>query len=594
MKDRPFILITFLTIILTLMSGHQRAYAQDALTSVKVNVQNISISSDRKTISYDVYLQDVDNTSVVAVPAFLFRLAVPKADVGSNEKTVTVTNTTPELGATGVKMTSSASGSDWIMKFTNSEFVQTYSTALVISETFPGTRIGTFNISNTDGTTFPNPLYFHATFPGTAPTVKNTVSIFQPNSTTLASNSTVAVPSSTVAGTGTFSLISSALQLTISDPTITLSKPYDGNKTASVTPGTLSGVLSTDVDNVTVSATATFDNANVGTGKTITISYSISGSAAANYLAPVSSTVSTGIITKKSLTISNPTLTLSKPYDGTTTAAVTAVGTLTGVVSGEAVAVTATGAYSNANAGAGKTITVTYALTGANAGNYQEPGIYSVNTGVIEKFFTVKAYLEALWNSTSLNLNKCKEWDESQLDNVDKYPGDIADTVIVELHGSTYSTIAYSFNSLYLHQDGTITSNGSSSIKLPASISGSYYVTVKSRNHLETSSSVLVSFDTNSINYDFTDDVSKAYESSLSFTPTKLVDGKWMLNAGDVLYETSYPEINMVDMYEIFNHRSSMTRIYGYSALDLNGDGFVDETDIYTLFPNRNKYLSKE
>lgn len=90
----------------------------------------------------------------------------------------------------------------------------------------------------------------------------------------------------------------SVIQLTISDPTLTLSKPYDGNTTAAVTAGTLSGVVSPDA--VTVSAVATYDTASVGTGKTITVVYTLGGAEAANYTKPVDYTVSTGVITSTS------------------------------------------------------------------------------------------------------------------------------------------------------------------------------------------------------------------------------------------------------------------------------------------------------
>jgi Tfp pilus assembly protein PilE len=82
------------------------------------------------------------------------------------------------------------------------------------------------------------------------------------------------------------------------------------------------------------------------------------------------------------LAITAPALTLSKPYDGTTTAAVTA-GTLIGVVSPDVVTVTAVATYDTAAAGAGKTITVVYSLAGADAAKYVKPVDYTVSTGEI-------------------------------------------------------------------------------------------------------------------------------------------------------------------------------------------------------------------
>ena len=88
------------------------------------------------------------------------------------------------------------------------------------------------------------------------------------------------------------------VQLTIATPTLTTSKNYDANTSATVTAGALSGVVSPDV--VTVSAVATYDNTNAGTNKTITVVYTLAGADAANYIKPVNYTVATGAITSSS------------------------------------------------------------------------------------------------------------------------------------------------------------------------------------------------------------------------------------------------------------------------------------------------------
>jgi uncharacterized protein (TIGR02145 family) len=169
-------------------------------------------------------------------------------------------------------------------------------------------------------------------------------------------------------------------QLIISSPTITTTKIYNGNDTAVVTPGTLSGIVSSD--DVTIDATtATYDTKHVGTNKTITVSYTITGAKASNYIEPIDSSVSNGVITSIQLTISNPTLTTSKEYDRTTYAVVTP-GSLTGVVDG-GVTVSATATYDSPNIGTNKTITVVYTLAGANSEDYIKPIDYVVYSGVI-------------------------------------------------------------------------------------------------------------------------------------------------------------------------------------------------------------------
>jgi len=175
-----------------------------------------------------------------------------------------------------------------------------------------------------------------------------------------------------------------AKTLTASDPVLTTNKVYDGNTSAAVTPGTLSGVEPVDVANVTLIATAAYVNASVGTGKTITVTYALTGSAAVNYTAPLAFIVNTGVITGKIVTASNPTITTSKIYDTATSAAVTP-GSLSGVDPGDVgnVILTATAVYDNATVGTGKTITVTYGLTGSAASIYAVPSNFTVTTGVI-------------------------------------------------------------------------------------------------------------------------------------------------------------------------------------------------------------------
>jgi len=169
--------------------------------------------------------------------------------------------------------------------------------------------------------------------------------------------------------------------LTITGTDITTSKEYDGNHVAAIiTTGTLSGVV--PGDNVTVSVSATYDNKDFGTGKTITGVYTLGGAGAGNYDAPANYVVITGEITRIQLTVSAPTITKTKGFDGTVNAAVLP-GALSGVVGSEDVVVSATATYDNINVGTGKTITVVYTLTGNDIGNYIKPIDESANDGVI-------------------------------------------------------------------------------------------------------------------------------------------------------------------------------------------------------------------
>jgi hypothetical protein len=78
-----------------------------------------------------------------------------------------------------------------------------------------------------------------------------------------------------------------AKQLTISEPVIVSNKMFDGTTTASITNiGNLLGVEMLDETNVNVSAEATYNSASIGSDKVITVRYTLTGTAASNYLAP--------------------------------------------------------------------------------------------------------------------------------------------------------------------------------------------------------------------------------------------------------------------------------------------------------------------
>jgi hypothetical protein len=176
--------------------------------------------------------------------------------------------------------------------------------------------------------------------------------------------------------------------LSITSPTIA-SKVYNGTTTSgAVTVGVLSGFVGTQT--VTATATGVYADANVGTGKTATITYTLAnganGGLATNY--SLASGSGTGNITAKSLTIGAATI-ASKVYDGTTTSGVVTPGTLSGFVGTQTVTATATGVYANANVGTGKTATITYTL--ANGTNGDLATNYSLASGSGTGNITTKA-----------------------------------------------------------------------------------------------------------------------------------------------------------------------------------------------------------
>jgi hypothetical protein len=164
-------------------------------------------------------------------------------------------------------------------------------------------------------------------------------------------------------------------QLTIASPALTRTKVYDGNTSAVVTAGVLSGVQVGD--NVTVTATATYGTTAVGAGKTITVVYTLGGADAAMYVAPANFVVTDGVITPKQLTITGLTAS-NKVYDGATTATLTGTAAYNGLVSGETFPVTGTpvASFGDANVGTGKAVTVSgYTAPNANYSLTQPTGL---------------------------------------------------------------------------------------------------------------------------------------------------------------------------------------------------------------------------
>ena len=128
---------------------------------------------------------------------------------------------------------------------------------------------------------------------------------------------------------------------------------------------TLSGFIGAETVNSTNSST--FDNKNVGTGKTVTVNSitlanGSNGGLAANYSISTGQTT-TANVTAKPLSVSGITSS-NKSYDGNTVATLnTGSVTYTGLISGDVFNGSYTGAFSDKNVGTGKTVTITPSYT---------------------------------------------------------------------------------------------------------------------------------------------------------------------------------------------------------------------------------------
>jgi filamentous hemagglutinin family protein len=189
--------------------------------------------------------------------------------------------------------------------------------------------------------------------------------------------------SSTVAGTGNGLFYSVAPTITANVVGST-SKVYDGATNASVTNANLTPTGAIDGDTVSLAGTpsGSYNNANAGTGKTVSISgFSLgtttnNGKAVYGYtLSSTSASAAIGTITPKSLTVSGMTA-VNKAYDGTSSVGLTG-GTLNGLVGTETLGFNGQiGTVATKNAGAAKAVTVT-GVTLANAGSGTTAGLAS-------------------------------------------------------------------------------------------------------------------------------------------------------------------------------------------------------------------------
>ncbi|WP_303870791.1 YDG domain-containing protein [Acetobacterium wieringae] len=194
----------------------------------------------------------------------------------------------------------------------------------------------------------------------------------------------------------------SKINLSVTTPAVSPSKTYDGTTATDVTNQLLDAATITGIaigDTVTVTATATYDNKNVGSNKDITITYSLSGAAASKYTPPVTTTIKGEIVAK---TLSLPTTPISKEYDGTTMLD-TVITEDIGQLAADNLTISRTATYLDNNVGANKPVTCRYTLSGTAANNYSAPADHPGTGTITKRTLTV--------SGASLNINKTKTYD---------------------------------------------------------------------------------------------------------------------------------------------------------------------------------------
>ncbi len=156
------------------------------------------------------------------------------------------------------------------------------------------------------------------------------------------------------------------------------------------------------------------------------------------------------------------------------------------------------------------------------------------------------------------------------------WPAGVADHIAVELHdAANYATIVHTSTDVALATDGTATLN------IPDSFNGSYYITIKHRNSIETTTPTARSFTGGFISQDFTTGTAQAYGNNL-----KNISGVFVIFTGDVNQDGS---VDTGDMIPVDN--DSFNYATGYVNSDINGDGSTDTADMIYVDNNSANYI---
>jgi hypothetical protein len=188
------------------------------------------------------------------------------------------------------------------------------------------------------------------------------------------------------------------------------------------------------------------------------------------------------------------------------------------------------------------------------------------------KSLSLTLFLEGLYNGAGglVKVQECTDGENS----FDKFPGTISDTLTIQVAQTTDPyTILYSAHGAAVNTNGTVSLGN-----IPGSLTGSYYIIVKHRNHIETWSQI-VSFAGQTITYNFTTAANKAWGNNQVQTGSY-----FSIYSGDA---NADQYVDGFDLAITFNNNKQGS--FGYRLSDINGDGFVDGFDLVKVFNNNKK-----
>ncbi len=197
-------------------------------------------------------------------------------------------------------------------------------------------------------------------------------------------------------------------------------------------------------------------------------------------------------------------------------------------------------------------------------------GTFTGRLPFTDKTLNLTLFLEGLYNGSS-TMRKAMNAGGPQ------FPGTTADQIQVELHNpANYSNIVYTASNVNL------STTGQASTTIPSAYSGSYFLTIKHRNSIETVSSASVSMAGATINYNF-NVPAKAYGGNL----VMMIDGIYTIYGGDVNQDGT---VDISDMTLADNDAAAF--INAYVPTDINGDATVDISDMTIIDNNASSFVT--
>lgn len=191
------------------------------------------------------------------------------------------------------------------------------------------------------------------------------------------------------------------------------------------------------------------------------------------------------------------------------------------------------------------------------------------------KTLNVKLLLEGLAQDRGLGAPPAGTMFEAYDESGMHWGAGIADKLTIELRNSGTGALVYSISNATLSTTGNITAT------VPAIHNGSYYIYIKHRNSITTSSQI-VSFAGASITYDFTTGAAQAFGSNES-----TVGGYSYIYAGD---ENQDGLVDSSDLNDCDNDSALFAA--GYLVTDVNGDGLVDSSDMNIIDNNNAGFIA--